>query len=195
MRGGDSKGLVLLQEATVFCSFYSLSSTPVGIRLCGGAADVPSLPSPKCLRATCNQAAQMTVLPAFALFLSNFLEQLCVHEFLRWPNFFFFLSPTDSSSLSHCADVQKRRGTFAYMQSLTKCAERCNLFLGKLFSFSPLTVFLSPVLPVYYVKGTFHFSNKIAIFFTAVTACYPVYLSEKMTEVFLCVLRLLGVVE
>lgn len=136
----------------------------------------------------------MIALPAFSLFLSNFLEQLCVREFLCWPN--FFPPPTDSSSLLHCADVQKRRGTFAYMQSLTKCAERCNLFLGKLFSFSRLAVFLYPVLPVYYVKGTLHFSNKTAGFFMAVAACYPVYSSEKVTEVFfLHVLQLLEVVE
>lgn len=127
----------------------------------------------------------MIALPALSLFLSNFFGTVvCTWvPLLAW---FFFLPPTDSSCLLRCADVQKRRGTFAYMQSLTKCAERCNLFLGKPFSFSRLRVVFYPVLPVYYVKGTFYFSNKIAGFFHSSGSLLPrVFIRKDDISLFL----------
>lgn len=77
---------------------------------------------------------------------SSPLELLCVQNLL-WPH--FFPPPTEPSCLSHCADVQKRRGTFTFMQSFTECAERCNLFLGELFSFACPRAFLHPLLSVH----------------------------------------------
>lgn len=46
---GDSKGLVSLQEASVFYSLYSFNSNPISILLFCCAADFPSLPCLKCL--------------------------------------------------------------------------------------------------------------------------------------------------
>lgn len=96
---------------------------------------------------------------AFSLFVPQFLEQLCVHELLCWPHFFSSLLQTHLvfSFVLVCRSAEGHLHLCRASQNMLKC----NLLLGKPFSFPCLTAFLYPAFPICYVKGTFNFSNKL----------------------------------
>lgn len=121
-------------------SQYLLFLTLLQKQLCWYPLALQLAPTACLLRNPSAQTAALLLSP-----LLSFGTVVCTEP----PLASFFPPPTEPSCLLHCADVQKRKGTFAFMQSFTECAERCNLFLGELFSFACPRAFLHLVLSVH----------------------------------------------